>query len=193
MLSRLIPSLCALAVVSTPALAQDIGTPIPNPPQQSAPAQPTEYVKEVYTDWQMRCLRVEGAADPCELYQLLREPDGQPVAQVSIIVLPESNGQIVAVGNVITPLDTLLSEDLRIAVDGGEARAYRFSYCTERGCVAQIGLLQETIDAFRGGTGATITITPLRAQNQIVTLPLSLSGFTAGHNALLAYTEENAG
>ena len=45
------------------------------------------YVKEVYDDWQLQCFRSDAEEDPCQMYQLLREAAGNPVAEFSIFKL----------------------------------------------------------------------------------------------------------
>ena len=81
-----------------------------------------QYVKETYGDWQLRCYRTQAAEDPCQMFQLLREEAGNPIAEFSIFRLP-GEAQAVAGATIIVPLGTLLTEELKIAVDGGKAKS----------------------------------------------------------------------
>lgn len=159
------------------------------PPQNGAAQAGETYVAEVSGAWQRRCVRVEEGAEPCQLYQVLEDSNGGPVAEIVIFPLPD--GQEAAAGAIITtPLETLLTEDVTIAVDGTDGRRYPFSFCTEQGCVSRIGLTAEDIAAFKRGSTARVRIVPARAPDQQVILSASLSGFTAGFDALAAVASE---
>jgi len=136
------------------------------------------YVKETYGDWQLKCFRSEAEEDPCQMFQLLHEDAGNPIAEFSIFRLP-SNSKAIAGATVVVPLGTLLTEQLKISVDGGKAKGYSYSFCSLVGCYARIGLTQADIDAFKRGASANLTIIPAQAPDQSVTIKASLSGFTA--------------
>ena len=136
------------------------------------------YVKETYGDWQLKCFRSEAEEDPCQMFQLLHEDAGNPIAEFSIFRLPP-NSKAIAGATVVVPLGTLLTEQLKISVDGGKAKGYSYSFCSLVGCYARIGLTQADIDAFKRGASANLTIIPAQAPDQSVTIKASLSGFTA--------------
>ena len=52
------------------------------------------------------------------------------------------------------------------------------------GCVARIGLTQTDLKNYKEKKDAIITIIPANAPNSPQSLKLSLSGFTAGYDAL---------
>ncbi len=139
------------------------------------------YIKEQYGDWQLQCFRSEAGEDPCQMYQLLREDGGNPVAEFSLFKLPD-NSQAAAGATVAVPLGTLLPEGLKIAVDGGTAKGYNYSFCSMTGCFARIGLTEADVNAFKAGAAATMTIVPAQAPDQTVVIKVSLDGFTAAFN-----------
>lgn len=143
--------------------------------------QDATYIKEEFGDWQMKCFRSDAEQDPCQMYQLLREDAGNPVAEFSLFRLPEG-AQAVAGATIVVPLGTLLSEELKISVDGGQARTYPFRFCSMAGCFAQVGLTQAEIAAFKGGVEANLQIIPAQAPDQTVNIKASLSGFTAAYD-----------
>ena len=161
-------------------------------PEEGAPAEGgigETYVREEFTDWQMRCVRVpEGQVEPCQLYQLLRDASDNPVAEVSMFGLPDG-GQASVGATVITPLETLLSEQLTVQVDGGQAKRYPFTWCSAIGCFARIGFTDAEVATFRRGNEAGISIVPVAAPDQRVELTMSLAGFTAGLEAVNANNE----
>lgn len=143
------------------------------------------YTASEHGDWENRCVRTEDGADPCQLYQLLRDTEGNPVAEISVFGLPA--GQQAAAGaTVIVPLETLLTEELTLQVDGGQARKYPFSWCSQIGCIARLGFTSAEVDAFKKGNKATLTIVPVVAPDQKVAVEASLRGFTAGYDAVNA-------
>lgn len=147
----------------------DMGQPVEEDPN---------YVKETFGDWDLNCFRTEAEEDPCQMFQLLREEAGNPIAEFSIFRLPEGS-QAVAAATIVAPLGTLLPEGIKISVDGGTAKGYAFRFCSLVGCYAQIGLTAEDIAAFKAGAAANVRIVPAQAPDQVVDIKVSLSGFTA--------------
>jgi len=147
-------------------------------------AQDGSYIRESYEDWQIKCLRAESEDTPelCQMYQLLTESQGNPVAEFSLYKLANA-GNVVAGATLAVPLGTLLSEELKLSVDGGKAKSYSYSFCTMAGCFARIGLTQADVDALKRGATATLEIVPAQAPDQRVRIDASLNGFTAAYNA----------
>ncbi len=168
----------------TPSAAEQAGLSLGQPDVGTA------YVRETHGDWEMRCIvSPQNQPDPCQLYQLLDDAEGNPVAEFNLFDVPDE-GELVAGATIVTPLDTLLTGQLRMAVDSNQARVYPFSFCQPVGCYVRLGLSDADIQSFRAGSEATIGIVPLQAPDQLVPLTLSLSGFTAGFEALVAYNAE---
>jgi invasion protein IalB len=143
----------------------------------------TTYTAATFEKWEQRCMRTEDGADPCQLYQLLQDGEGNNVAEVSLFVLPPGQ-QAVAGATIVVPLETLLTEQLTIAVDGANPKRYPFSWCAPLGCIARVGFTEAEIEGFRKGSKATISIVPVGAPDERVNLDLSLKGFTAGFDAV---------
>lgn len=204
-MSRFLTTVAAAVIASLPvlAIAQDQTAEEPaadgneaspgelsmgQPADTGEPAIGETYVEGSFGDWELRCIRTEDGADPCQLYQLLQDQQGNAVAEISMFNLPDG-GQAVAGATIITPLETLLTEQLRFSIDGGDTRIYPFSFCSQLGCFARVGFTGEEVDQFRAGAQGVLTIVPAAAPDQTVDLTVSLSGFTAGYAAV---TEANA-
>ncbi|MGY6634156.1 MAG: invasion associated locus B family protein [Alkalilacustris sp.] len=172
---------------ATATLAQDSDAPLPGTGlplgEEVTDGMGDTYVAEEFGDWTKLCQRVPDGSDPCGLTQLMTDPDGAPVAEITIFPLPPG-GEAVAGANMITPLGTLLPQQIGISVDGGTVRRYPFLFCDVSGCYAQIGLTAAMVESFRRGNEATVTIVSVAAPDQPVELSLSLNGFTAGYSAL---------
>ncbi len=145
-------------------------------------AAPEAYVKETFGDWKLQCLRIAGQEEePCQLFQQLQDERGTNVAEITIFRLP-AGGKAIAGANVLVPLETLLSAQLNITIDGGKAKRYPYSFCSPIGCFARVGFTANDIAAFKKGALAKITLVPAPAPDQKVILDMSLSGFTSGFN-----------
>jgi len=170
---------------SDPADELDLGSPTePLTADELVPGQP--YVRGASGDWEFRCLKAEeGAVDPCQIYQLLKDDQGTDVAEISIFPLPGSQ-RAAAGATIVVPLETQLTEQLTISVDGRSPRVYAFTFCNTAGCVARVGFTRDEINAFKNGRAATLRMVPAAAPDQEVLLEVSLIGFTAGYDELEA-------
>ncbi|MGQ0567022.1 MAG: invasion associated locus B family protein [Gemmobacter sp.] len=143
------------------------------------------YVEAKHGDWDQRCVRTEDGSNPCQLYQLLLDATQNPVAEFSVFGLPPG-GQAVAGATAVVPLETLLTAEVTLQVDGGAAKKYPYSWCSPIGCVSRIGFTGDELAALKKGNVATLTIVPVQAPDQKVTVSISLKGFTAGYDAVNA-------
>ena len=141
-----------------------------------------EIVKDTFGDWQVRCAP---DGDECFMYQLAVDQAKNPVAEVSILKLPEQSEADAGV-TVVTPLGTLLTTGVIVEVDGGEKRQYPFAWCSQVGCFARFGLDKPRIDALRRGKAGKITLVSVGRPEAPVVLDVSLSGFTAAFDSLAA-------
>jgi len=192
----------ALIATASSAIAQETNIETPSiDPNAADPAadlsmgQPVleigqPYFAEQNGDWALRCLKAaEGQPDPCQLYQLLLDENGNEVAEFSMFPLPA--GSAAAAGaTIVVPLETLLTQQLTLSVDGSATRRYPFTFCTRAGCVAQVGFTQEEVDQFKRGNTANLRMVPAAARDQEVNLTISLSGFTAGFDNSVANVDQ---
>lgn len=163
----------------------DMGTPVDGAaPAATGPKVGEPYIREAFGDWALRCLKAEdGKDDPCQLYQLLKDADGNAVAEISTFPLPAGN-KAAAGATIVVPLETLLTQQLRLTIDSGTPKVYPFTFCNAAGCVARVGFTTEEVNQFKRGAGATLRMVPAAAPDQEVLLNLSLSGFTAGFDSV---------
>lgn len=156
----------------------DLGQPVSDGPQLGE-----RYSKGKHGDWDLACIKTEAETDPCSLLQVLLDDNGNAIAEISMFRL-EEGGQAVAGATVIVPLETLLPAQLTISVDGAPGKRYGYSFCNPIGCVAQIGLTQADIDAFKQGNKAIVSLRPAPAPDQLISLDVSLKGFTSGYDVV---------
>ena len=188
-----------LSLVSGTSLAQETTTQPAEETAQEAPAgdeglalgEPIDetrtpgstYIRETVGDWSVRCVVVESGDDRCQLYQLLEDANGQPMAEFTMLKIPEG-GQARAAATIIVPLETSLQNQLSIKVDQDAGKRYPFSFCNTIGCYARIGLTQEDVDGYKRGSQALLSIVPMAAPDVKVEVTLSLTGFTAAFDGL---------
>ena len=176
------------------AFAQDTGTDAPateggtagfdlGQPVEQGPRLGDRYNKESFGDWDLACIKTDAETDPCSLLQILRDEEGNPVAEVSLFRI-SGGGEAATGGTIIVPLETLLPAQLGISVDGAPGRLYNYSFCNPVGCVAQVGFTQDDIDGFKRGREATISIVAAARPDRPIQLGMSLSGFTAGYDVV---------
>ena len=152
-------------------------------PSTGAPADPnapgTAYVQSTSGDWDVRCVHAQNGHDPCQAYQLLKDQQGNSVAEFSTVGLPP--GQPAAAGaTIVTPLETLLTQQITLQIDALPAKVDPFLFCNTAGCIARVGFTADELAAMKKGTKITLTIIPVAAPDQKVQLTVSLKGFTTG-------------
>jgi invasion protein IalB len=183
LLGTCLPALAQTADATAPADGVAMGVPDGIPDRTSA-AMNSVYLAASFDAWQQRCMKKEDGADPCELYQLLKDETGNPVAEISFFTLPEGSQAVIG-ANILAPLETLLTADLRIGIDAGTPKIYPFSYCTVNGCVAKVGFTAEELAVMQAGTEGIMTVVPAAAPKNTIAIKIALAGFTAGHQALV--------
>jgi len=189
-----LPFVLALSLTATSTFAQttettDTPTETPSVEEQlnlgedanKEPEIGKPYTKEVIGSWEMRCIKFEDGTEPCQMYQLMDDGQGSPVAEVSLFRLPDG-GKAEAGATVIVPLETALPQQLTVSIDGGKVMRYPYSFCNPVGCYVRLGLTTDDIAAFKRGKEAQVTIVPALAPDQKVVLTLALDGFTASYD-----------
>ncbi len=147
----------------------------------------SDYTAATFEAWEQRCVRTESGIDPCQLYMLLKDAEGNSVAEFTMFNLPKgTEGPAVAGGTFIAPLETLLTAGMTLQIDTSKAKVYPFTVCTGIGCVSRIGFTAEEVAQLKGGANALITIVPFVAPDQKVELTMPLKGFTKGYDTVAA-------
>ncbi len=191
-----------LALAATPLAAQDAAAPVEEAPAADAATDDSlsmgaevgggdgvgsTYVAANFEAWEQRCVRTEAGVDPCQLYMLLKDGEGNSVAEFTLFGLPEgTQGPAVAGATFIAPLETLLTAGMMLQIDAGTPKAYPFTFCAQIGCVVRLGFTAEEVAQMKQGANAVITIVPFVAPDEKVVLTASLKGFTAGFDAVNA-------
>ena len=140
----------------------------------------TEIVKATYGDWEVRCA-LDGT--DCFVYQLALDRRNSPIAEVSILELPQG-GEAVAGVTVVSPLGTLIPSGVRFQVDDNEARQYEVNWCNTAGCFTRFGLTSRALQDLKGGSNLRLTIFSVEDPETAIHLDVSLDGFNSGFGSL---------
>lgn len=153
--------LSALSFASFPANAQQSQTP--------------------YGDWNMRCETPPGAQGPqCALMQYVVAESRSNVG-LSVIMLKTADGKAKLL-RIITPLGVLLPSGLGLKIDDEDIGRAGFVRCVAEGCLAEVIMEDELLNKLRRGQQATFIV--FVSPEDGIGIPISLSGFSAGYDAL---------
>lgn len=183
-----VAALCTALTALPMSLAAQEATVPQTQPQVGEPV-----VAATHRDWQILCVQIdEAGTQNCEMYQLLLDPEGSPIAEISIAVLP-FGAEFSAGATVTTPLETFLPTGLgfRIGADE-EMRIEAFRVCTVVGCIVRMGLSADEVDRMKAGSTASLMIAPFVAIDRPVEITVSLAGFTAAFEDLQTRLSEAA-
>ncbi len=176
----------ALPALAGGAAAQEAASEAAPAPAEAFPVAPKAepqpgqvYIAAEHDDWQVSCVKAPaGQTDPCQAFQRVTDDQGNPVAEISVLKLPEG-GPAAAGVTVLTPLGTLLTANLAFAIDGGAPRLNPFIVCGVEGCLSRFGLPAEDLEKMKKGKAARLTIRAANQPNVPIVLTVSLKGFTA--------------
>lgn len=159
-------------------------------PEGTEPQVGQAYARDTFGDWTLRCVKTPDNKDPCELYQLLKDKDGGAVAETSVLPMSQD---VAAVVTFVAPLETDLQAGLGMQIDANKAARYPFMLCAPVGCISRIGMTDAEIAALKKGKAASVSVLPFGARpEQMVSLNLSLTGFTAGYDAMIEANKDIA-
>lgn len=157
----------------------------------ASPATAQGMLKQKYGDWQHRCDKPNATGkEQCILIQNVLD---QSDINLAIVVLrvedvaataearkKDANAAPVRrpVLRVIAPLGILLPRGLGLKIDDKEIGSTGFVRCLESGCVAEVDMDTNLIEAFRKGKTAlfAVFLTPEEGRG----LPVTLAGFDQG-------------
>ncbi len=146
---------------------------------QDEPA--VEPLENVYGDWTIRCDDIPDGGTQCALTQAVEAEDRADVWLNAYAFRP-ADGDGTTLLSILVPLRVILTKGLGLKIDDADTIVFDFITCSEEGCLASIALTDELMAAMRGGAEALFII--YYEDQTGIGVPISLSGFTAGLDAL---------
>ena len=141
------------------------------------------YQSETHKDWQILCTSSNKEVDPCSMYQLIKDKNGHPTAEINIVRVEATEG-ISAAATILTPHRTLLTKRMVLRLDENSVSDYPYSWCDERGCHIRIAFTDDDVLTMKNGQFGEIEIESIVAPGKPILLRLSYLGFTAAFGAL---------
>ena len=123
--------------------------------------------------WAKRCETEGEKKGQCELFQrLVVKETGKRVVEFAV-GYPEKKEE--ARGVIVLPLGILLTEGVKMQIDGGQSFTFKPRYCGPEGCFAFVNMNKQMLDIMRKGKEASLTFQTVQGQN--LTVKMSLEGF----------------
>lgn len=147
-------------------------------------AQEPTNLSESYGSWTVQCQQVgegEQRQRVCQMSQELIQQ--QPRQRVLVFALTQTKEGAVK-ATVISPFGLLLSEGLRVELDGKEIVRGTFKTCLPIGCISEIDLGPDVIREL--SAGAKVAVMTTANTGQPVRTDITLDGFSAAYQRLSA-------
>ncbi len=190
---RALPALLAvLSALLLPAAASaQEEKPAADKPGQEFPLgkEPEVKVGQIYVVgktgvWNIRCIKTEKPPEPCHIHQLVRDQDGNPVAELTFFHLP-AGGPAVLGATATTPLGTLLQAGLTFQIGDEKPKQYPFNWCEAAGCVSRMGFTGLELEKLKKAKTAKMQIASILAPDKPVVLTVPLDGFAEAFKQVL--------
>ena len=136
-----------------------------------------------FKDWTVGCEKLPGLSEErCFIYQtVVNKENEQPVLQMAVGYLPIDENEDQPAALLTLPLGVALPPGVGFQIDEGKLVRVKYERCLPTGCIAGFPLNDEMINQFKRGNKMEVRVHDgVRA----VAMPISLSGFTAGFDAL---------
>lgn len=137
-----------------------------------------------FDDWTVGCEKPPSEkTERCFIYQtVVNKKNNQPVLQMAVGYLPgKDKSQDRPAALLTLPLGVALPPGVGFKIDDGKMIRLQFERCVPNGCIAGFPLDNDMLDKLKKGLKIEVRVSD---GQQVVTLPISLKGFTAGFNAL---------
>ena len=161
------------------AFAQDASTP-------AAPGRPD--VKTV-GDWMVRCFPVSNP-NPCDIFQeRVAGQSQQRVLTFSLAFVPSMNRHIL---QITLPLDIAIQKGVTIKADNYTSPVLKYRMCNREGCFVQMAPDNAMVEALAKASTPDAKINIVADSGKSFALPLSLKGFAAAHDDMVAQAKVKA-
>ena len=155
---------------------------------QEAPAAPGRPEVKTVGDWAVRCFPVNNS-NPCDMFQQKATQAGQRILTFSLAFVPSMNRHIL---QITVPLDVALQKGVTIGADSYTSPVMKYRMCNREGCFVQLAPDNAVIEAMARATGPNANINIVANSGKGFALPLSLKGFSAAHDDMVAQARAKA-
>jgi invasion protein IalB len=155
---------------------------------QEAPAAPGRPDVKTVGDWMVRCFPVSNP-NPCDVFQeRVDNRTQQRVLSFSLAFVPSMDRHIM---QITVPLDIAIQKGVTIQADAYTSPVLKYRMCNREGCFVQLAPDNALVEALaKAGADAKINI--VADTGKSFALPLSLKGFSAAHDDMVAQARVKA-
>ncbi|MCK5698078.1 MAG: invasion associated locus B family protein [Gammaproteobacteria bacterium] len=133
-----------------------------------------------YKDWTVVCEESPKTKKKmCNIFQNVTNDKGKVAMQIAVGYPPEKTTPQALI---TLPLGVLLPPGVEFLAGSEKATRAPFGVCINNGCIAIVQLDDTLIKGMKGGSKGGVKF--VTAQQQVIEIPISLSGFTAAFNSL---------
>ena len=153
-----------------------------------APAAPGRPDVKTVGDWMVRCFPVNNP-NPCDIFQeRVAGESKQRVLTFSLAFVPSMDRHILQIS---LPLDIAIQKGVTVQADAYTSPMLKYRMCNREGCFVQMAPDNAMVEALAKATSdAKINI--VADSGKAFALPLSLKGFAAAHDDMVAQARVKA-
>jgi invasion protein IalB len=134
-----------------------------------------EITSEQFKSWTVRCKKVDGGKNACEMAQAIARKDtNKTLAQIAI---GRASKTAPWSSVILVPLGVNIPAGVVIAYETGKQDQAKIIRCTSAGCQATWSPSDESIEAMKSGSNSILAYRG--EDNRVKKINLSLAGFTA--------------
>lgn len=167
-------SLVSIAMMAIAAIAQEAAPPSPS------------MLSETYGAWTVQCVNATEGDQPGRACQMSQELLQQETRQRVLLFALSMEGEA-ARATLVMPFGLLLSDGVRLELAETELLSGTFRTCLPAGCIVEIDVPATAIEQLQTGENVTVAMTSMAEQP--VRTDMSLEGFTAAYQRLVALSQ----
>ena len=157
--------------------------------EAQAPAAPGRPDVKTVGDWMVRCFPVSNP-NPCDVFQeRVDNRTQQRVLSFSLAFVPSMDRHIM---QITVPLDIAIQKGVTIQADAYTSPILKYRMCNREGCFVQLAPDNALVEALAKAGGADAKINIVADSGKSFALPLSLKGFSAAHDDMVAQARVKA-
>lgn len=157
--------------------------------QEAPGAPPGRPEVKTVGDWLVRCFPVANT-NPCDMFQeRIDQQSRQRVVTFSLAFVPSMNRHILQIS---VPLDVAIQKGVTLQAGDYKSPLMKYRMCNREGCFVQIAPDNATIDAMVRASVPNATVNIVADGGKPFPLPVSLKGFAAAHDDMVAQNRAKA-
>ena len=140
-------------------------------------------------DWAVRCFPVANTS-PCDMFlERVDQQSRQRIVTFSLAFVPSMNRHIL---QITVPLEVAIQKGVALQVGDYKSPLMKYRMCNREGCFVQIAPDNAVIDAMVRASVPNAMVNIVADSGKPFPLPVSLKGFAAAHDDMVAQNRAKA-